>query len=126
VRTGKLTPSEFVAVTSANTAKIFNMYPQKGTIAVGSDADIVVWDPQKRRTLSKKTQHSNIDINIYEGMETIGNPAVTLSRGKIVWQNDMLSVERGWGKYVDRPCNAPYWSAIRKANELAEPTAVKR
>jgi dihydropyrimidinase len=126
VRTGKLTPSEFVAVTSANTAKIFNMYPQKGTIAVGSDADIVVWDPQKRRTLSKKTQHSNIDINIYEGMETIGNPAVTLSRGKIVWQNDMLSVERGWGKYVDRPCNAPYWSAIRMANELAEPTAVKR
>jgi dihydropyrimidinase len=126
VRTGKLTPSEFVAVTSANTAKIFNMYPQKGTIAVGSDADIVVWDPQKRRTLSKKTQHSNIDINTYEGMETIGNPAVTLSRGKIVWQNDMLSVERGWGKYVDRPCNAPYWSAIRMANELAEPTAVKR
>ena len=126
VRTGKLTPSEFVAVTSANTAKIFNMYPQKGTIAVGSDADIVVWDPQKRRTLSKKTQHSNIDINIYEGMETVGNPAMTLSRGKIVWQNDTLSVERGWGKYVDRPCNAPYWSAIRKANDLAEPTAVKR
>lgn len=126
VRTGKLTPAEFVAVTSANTAKIFNMYPKKGTIAVGSDADIVVWDPNKRRTLSKKTQHSNIDINIYEGMETVGNPSVTLSRGKIVWQNDKLSVERGWGKYVDRPCNAPYWAAVRKANELAEPTAVKR
>ena len=126
VRTGKLTPAEFVAVTSANTAKIFNMYPKKGTIAVGSDADIVVWDPEKRRTLSAKTQHSNIDISIYEGMETIGNPAVTLSRGKIVWQNDKLSVERGWGKYVDRPCNAPYWAAIEKANAAAEPVPVKR
>jgi dihydropyrimidinase len=126
VRTGRLTPSEFVAVTSANTAKIFNMYPKKGTIGVGSDADIVVWDPNKSRTISAKTHHQNIDINIYEGMETVGNPAVTLSRGKVVWQNDQLAVERGWGQYVPRPCHAPYWASQNKRNELAKPTAVKR
>ncbi|MBI5610061.1 MAG: dihydropyrimidinase [Deltaproteobacteria bacterium] len=126
VRTGRLTPTEFVAVTSANTAKIFNIYPKKGTIAVGSDADLVVWDPNKSRTLSAKTHHQNIDFNIYEGMETIGNPAVTLSRGKVVWCNDQLAVERGWGQYVPRPCHAPYWASQNKRNELAKPTAVKR
>ncbi len=82
VRTGRLTPSEFVAVTSANTAKIFNIYPRKGTIAPGSDADLVVWDPDKSRTISAKTHHQNIDFNIYEGMTVTGNPAVTLSRGR--------------------------------------------
>ncbi len=126
VRTGRLTPTEFVAVTSANTAKIFNIYPKKGTIAVGSDADLVVWDPNKTRTLSAKTHHQNIDFNIYEGMETIGNPAVTLSRGKVVWQNDQLSVERGWGQYVPRPCHAPFWASQNKRNELAKPVGVKR
>jgi dihydropyrimidinase len=126
VRTGRLTPGEFVAVTSANAAKIFNMYPKKGTIAPGSDADIVVWDPNKSRTISAKTHHQNIDFNIYEGMTVVGNAAVTLSRGRVLWEKDQLSTEKGTGKHVDRPCFAPYWDAQKLKNSLAEPTAVKR
>jgi dihydropyrimidinase len=126
VRTGRLTPSEFVAVTSANAAKIFNMFPRKGTIAPGSDADVVIWDPEKSRTISAKTHHQNIDFNIYEGMTVLGNPAVTLSRGKVLWEKDQLKTEKGHGRYVDRPCLAPFWDAQKLRNAAAVPTRVER
>ncbi len=126
VRTGRLTPSEFVAATSTNAAKIFNIHPQKGAITPGADADLVIWDPAKSRTISAKTHHQNIDFNIYEGMTTIGNPAVTLSRGRIVWQNDQLSTERGTGRYVNRAPFASFWAAQNKRNAAAEPTPVVR
>ena len=126
VRTGRLTPSEFVAVTSTNCAKIFNIHPRKGAIRVGADADIVIWDPNKTRTISVDTHHQNIDFNIYEGMETIGNPAITLSRGRVVWENDQLFTERGTGKYISRPPNAPYWKSQRKRNSLALSAPVER
>jgi dihydropyrimidinase len=126
VRTGRLTPSEFVAVTSTNAARIFNIHPKKGAIAVGADADIVVWDPQKSRTISAKTHHQNIDFNIYEGMTVLGNPAVTLSRGRVLWENDKLQTEKGWGKYVSRAPFADYWGAQKIRNELATPSPVKR
>ncbi|MBL9028679.1 MAG: dihydropyrimidinase [Myxococcales bacterium] len=126
VRTGRLTPSEFVAATSANTAKIFNVFPKKGTIAPGSDADIVVWDPDKTRTISAKTHHQNIDFNIYEGMTITGNAAVTLSRGSVVWENDQLKTVKGAGRHVERPCFPSYWGAQSTRNRLAEPTPVKR
>ena len=126
VRTGRLTPSEFVAVTSANTARIFNIHPRKGAIAVGSDADIVVWDPAKSRTISAKTHHQKVDTNIYEGMTVTGNAAVTLSRGRVVWENGKLNTEKGWGKYVDRPCFPDYWGAQKLRNAGAEPSGVKR
>ncbi len=126
VRTGRLTPSEFVAATSTNAARIFNIHPKKGAIQPGADADLVVWDPQKSRTLSAKTHHQNIDFNIYEGMTVIGNPAVTLSRGRVLWENDQLRAEQGTGRWVDRPCFAPYWQAQRVKNDLAEPTKVER
>jgi dihydropyrimidinase len=126
VRTGRLTPSEFVAVTSANAAKIFNVFPKKGSIAPGSDADLVVWDPDKTRTISQKTHHQNIDFNIYEGMTVTGNAATTLSRGKVVWEKDQLKTDKGWGKYVSRPCFPEYWAAQKAKNRLGEPIAVKR
>jgi dihydropyrimidinase len=126
VRTGRLTPSEFVAATSANAAKIFNIHPKKGTIAPGSDADLVVWDPEKTRTISKATHHQNIDFNIYEGMSVTGNAAVTLSRGMVVWENDQLRTEKGRGKHVDRAPFPAYWESQRLRNQADPPTPVSR
>jgi len=121
VRTGRLTPNEFVKVTSTNCAQIFNIYPRKGAIAVGSDADIIVWDPEGTRLISAETHHQNIDFNIYEGMEVTGIPAVTLSRGSVVWQDGELKTVRGAGKYIDRPCFPPYFDAVNK-NRAANAT----
>ncbi len=126
VNTGRLTPSEFVAVTSANTARIFNIHPRKGIIAPGADADVVVWDPDKTRIISAETHHQQIDYNVFEGMELRGSPAVTLSRGAVVWQDDELRTERGAGRYVDRPCGAPFWLAQERRNQQAGPESVTR
>src|SRR3546814_7779787 len=82
VNKGRLTPNEFVAITSTNAAKIFNIYPRKGAIEIGADADILVWDPEKRRTISKDSHHQKIDFNIFEGMEVQGINVTTLSQGK--------------------------------------------
>ncbi len=126
VNTGRLSRTEFVAATSANAAKIFNMYPKKGCIAPGADADVVLWDPSGTRTISKDTHHQRIDFNIYEGMELEGVPAMTWMRGKLTWNRGELMAEKGHGKYVDRPCFAPYWESVKRRNDLAEPTAVVR
>lgn len=72
VTSGKLTPEQFVAVTSANTARIFNLHTRKGLIAAGADADIVLWDPLATRTISSATHHQNVDYNIYEGITVTG------------------------------------------------------
>lgn len=123
---GRLTPSEFVAITSTNTAKIFNLHPRKGVIAPGSDADVVIWDPTKTRTISVKTHHQNVDTNIYEGMSVTGNAAVTISRGKVVWENNQLKTEKGAGRYIDRPCFPDYWTAQERRNAATAPVGVKR
>jgi dihydropyrimidinase len=126
VRTGKLTPSEFVAVTSTNTARIFNMYPKKGSLEVGADADVVIWDPNSTRTISKDTHHQNIDFNIFEGMEVTGGAAVTMSRGSVVWERGELKAVEGAGRYVNRPPFPYYWDSVKLRNQLAEPTKVER
>ncbi|HHO50028.1 MAG TPA: dihydropyrimidinase [Deltaproteobacteria bacterium] len=126
VRTGRLTPSEFVAITSTNTAKIFNIFPKKGALVAGADADVVIWDPDRTRTISAATHHQNIDFNIYEGMEVTGDAAITLSRGLVVWEDGQLKTVRGRGRYIDRPCFAPYWDSQRRRNARAEPTKVHR
>ena len=126
VRSGKLTPNEFVKVTSTNCAQIFNIYPRKGAIAVGADADLVLWDPEATRTISADTHHQNIDFNIYEGMEVTGNAATTISAGKVVWQNGELKSVRGAGRHVDRPCFAPYFDTARVRREFDTPTPVDR
>ncbi len=126
VNTGRLTMNEFVAVTSANAAKIFNIYPRKGDISVGADADVVVWDPEKERTISKNTHHQNIDFNIFEGMNVKGINVATLSQGKVVYQEGTVRTEKGVGRYIDRPVFAPFHSAMQTARKLNEPTAVER
>ncbi|WP_295954292.1 dihydropyrimidinase, partial [Rhodoferax sp.] len=126
VNTGKLTPSEFVAVTSANAAKLFNIYPRKGCITAGADADVVVWDPEGSKTLSVKTQKSLGDFNIFEGRTVKGVPTHTLSRGKVVYTQGDLRAERGAGQYVKRPPFGPQFDALAKKTALHEPVAVAR
>ena len=126
VNSGRLTMSEFVAVTSANTAKIFNIYPRKGMIAEGSDADLAIFDPSATHTISAKTHHQNIDFNIFEGMELTGINVATISQGLVVYQKGEVRTERGVGRYVERPCFAPYYSAVEKRSSATAPTSVER
>ena len=126
VNSGRMTPNEFVAITSTNAAQIFNVYPRKGTIAVGSDADIVVWDPNASKTLSAGTHKSKIDFNIFEGMTVTGIPAATLVNGKVVYKDGEVIGKAGDGVYFNRPAYASYYDAVKRKNELAEPKAVAR
>ena len=126
VGTGRLTMNEFVKVTSTNAAQIFNVYPRKGTVAVGADADIVVWDPEASKKISAKTHLQKVDYNIFEGMTVKGCASHTISQGNIVFADGKLDVERGAGRYVDRPPFAPYYDALKIQAARAKPTAVKR
>lgn len=126
VRTGKLTMNEFVRVTSTNTAQIFNIYPRKGSVSVGADADIVVWDPAATKTISAKTHKQQVDYNIFEGMTVTGCASHTISQGKVVFADGELQVERGAGRYVDRPAFASYYDALNLQAQQAEPVAVRR
>ena len=127
VETGRLTPEEFVAATSTNIAKILNIYPMKGGIAVGGDADIVVWDPSIHRTVSVATQKSIIDYNVFEGMELKAAPRFTLSRGDVVWAHGQNSQPRpGRGKFVKRPAFASAHTALSKWKSLNSPRKIER
>ena len=127
VRTGRITINEFVAVTSSNIAKILNNYPRKGAIAVGSDADLVVWDPEARKTVRADSQASAIDYNVFEGVEVTGLPRYTLSRGEVVWSHGQNSQPKpGRGKFVKRKPFAAASQALSTWKELTAPRAVTR
>jgi dihydropyrimidinase len=126
VNGGKLTPNEFVAATSANAAKIFNIYPRKGVVAPGSDADLVVWDAKKTRRISAKTHHQKVDFNIFEGMEVEGVNAVTIAQGKIVWREGDLRAVKGAGRYINRPPFPAYYTALLKKEEAEQRRPVLR
>jgi dihydropyrimidinase len=113
VGSGRLTPSEFVRVTSTNAAQIFNLYPKKGAVRVGADADLVLWDPAASRTISAKTHHQNVDFNIFEGRTVTGIATHTFTRGQLAWAMGDLRAERGRGKYLPRPLKPEYYGAER-------------
>ena len=102
VSTGRITPNRFVQLVSTNVAKYFGLYPRKGTIAPGSDGDIVVWDPNKKLTISAATHHSNVNYNLFEGTEVTGAPEVVLVRGQVIVENDQLVAAPGAGQFVKR------------------------
>ena len=102
VRTGRLTAHQFVDLTSTRAAKIFGLYPRKGAIAVGADADVVVWDPEGTRTISAKTHFHRNDRSIFEGFRVVGVPSTVLVNGKIAYQNGDLRVEKGSGRFLRR------------------------
>jgi dihydropyrimidinase len=102
VRQGRITPNEFVALTSTNPAKIFGMYPQKGTILPGSDADLVLWNPEKRITYGVKQAHMRTDYNLFEGWELIGMPQKVFLRGKLIVDGDQWLGTAGQGKFLSR------------------------
>ena len=126
VNTGRMTKEEFVAVTSANIARILNVYPRKGAVAVGSDADLVIFDPKATKTISAKKQISRIDYNVFEGFACTGLPRATLSAGETTWLDGDLRAAAGAGRYVPRD---PF-PAVHVANatwrELNAPRGVER
>jgi dihydropyrimidinase len=126
VNTGRLTHEEFVAVTSTNIARILNVFPRKGAIAVGSDADILVWDPSATKTVRAAKQKSRIDYNVFEGYECRGLPRLTINRGRVAVKDGDVRVKSGDGQYIERP---PF-PAVHVANatwrELTLPKAVER
>ncbi|MDU8945109.1 dihydropyrimidinase [Ovoidimarina sediminis] len=126
VATGRLTPNEFVAVTSTNIAKILNIYPRKGAVLVGADADLVVWDPAKEKTISAETQQSAIDYNVFEGKHVKGLPRFTLSRGKVAIHDGEVRTEEGHGEFVPRPAGQSVTKALSTWKELTAPRKVER
>jgi len=126
VNTGRLTPNEFVAVTSTNSARILNCYPRKGAILVGADADIVVWDPKKSKVISAGTQQSVIDYNVFEGKEVTGLPRCTLSRGRVVFEDGRVTGSEGHGEFVARAPDAAVNRALSTWKELTSPRPVAR
>ena len=126
VSTGRLTMNEFVAVTSTNIAKILNCYPKKGAILVGSDADIVVWDPNKEKTIAATSQQSAIDYNVFEGKHVKGLPRYTLSRGHVSVDDGEIKTEQGHGKFVKREPGGTVNKALSSWKELTAPTPIRR
>ncbi|MDV6225042.1 dihydropyrimidinase [Nitratireductor aquimarinus] len=126
VNTGRLTMNEFVAVTSTNIAKILNMYPRKGAIVEGADADIVIWDPEATKTISAKSQQSAIDYNVFEGIEVKGLPKTVLSRGEIVVEDGVVKAKPGHGKFVAREPHMAVNRALSQWKEVTAPRRVER
>jgi dihydropyrimidinase len=100
VATGRISAERFVEITSTNAARIFGIYPQKGTVAVGGDADLVVWDPDAVRTFRADEAQTNTDFSLYEGWDITGWPAVTISRGEVVAQDGRITAEPGRGRRI--------------------------
>ncbi len=126
VSTGRLTMNEFVAVTSTNIAKILNCYPQKGAVLVGADADIVVWDPEKSKTITAGSQQSAIDYNVFEGKQVKGLPRFTLTRGHVAIHDGEIRTQEGHGKFVKREANTATNKALSSWKELTAPRPIER
>jgi len=102
VASGRFSANRFVELVSTTPAKLFGLYPRKGTISVGSDADLVIFDPQRKHTISAKTHHMRVDYSMFEGIQVTGMPDVVLSRGRVVVQGDKFLGRAGQGQFLRR------------------------
>lgn len=102
VNKGRLTVNEFVALTATNASKIYGLHPRKGTIAVGGDADLVIWDTARQVTVTHAMLHDNMDYTPYEGMELTGWPETVINQGRIIIRDNELKVEAGSGSFLER------------------------
>ncbi len=126
VDSGRLTMNEFVAVTSTNIAKILNVYPKKGAMLVGSDADIVVWDPAREKTITAANQQSAIDYNVFEGKHVKGLPRFTLTRGQLAVEESTMKNHIGHGQFVKREPFTAVNKALSQWKEISAPRRVQR
>ncbi len=126
VATGRITMNEFVAVTSTNIAKILNMYPKKGAILVGADADLVVWDPKRSKTISASSQQSAIDYNVFEGKQVTGLPRYTLTGGVVAIEESTVKTREGQGKFVKREPFTAVNKALSTWKDITAPRKVQR
>jgi dihydropyrimidinase len=109
VNSGKLSLNRFVEIVSTAPARIFGMYPQKGEIAPGSDADVVIWDPNAAYTISAKTHHMRVDYSMFEGFECRGNARTVLSRGEVIVDGNRFLGKPGRGRYLRRAARGGAW-----------------
>ncbi|CAH8848593.1 unnamed protein product [Trichobilharzia szidati] len=127
VVSGIMDPCKFVAATSTNAAKVFNLYPQKGRIEVGSDADLVIWDGDATRTISVKGNHENSDFNIFEGVQCHGVPVVVITAGRVVLENGELRVTQGAGRFIPVSPFSPYiYERTKRLNLLRSVKPIMR
>ena len=124
VRSGLISENQFVEKTSTNAAQIFNMYPNKGVIREGADADVVIWDPNFKRVISAKTHYHAHDYNIFEGMEVYGRAENTFSRGEIVWDGKNFHNQHK-GKFVERKTHGFTYRRHSAWTELNNPLNFK-
>jgi len=104
---GRMTPNQFVALTSTNPAKIFGLYPRKGTLLPGSDADVVIWDPERRVTYGVAHSQHRTDYNLFEGWELVGYPEKVFLRGHLIVDHEHWLGKAGAGKFIHRQPEAP-------------------
>jgi dihydropyrimidinase len=102
VHKGRISLNKFVEVTSTNPAKIFGMFPQKGTIGIGTDADIVIFDPNATHTISAGSHHMNVDYSAYEGWQLTGKVKKVILRGKLAIDDAKCLAQKGYGKFIKR------------------------
>src|SRR5262249_15718231 len=124
--TGRPTPNESRRSPPPKAAQIFNISPRRGSITVGADADIVVWDPKGTRTISAKTPPQKVDFNIFEGIACTGVPSHTVSQGRVAYANGKLDVQEGAGRYINRPTFSVVHAAMTKQGDLKKPSPVVR
>ncbi|KAB2074096.1 hypothetical protein E1A91_A07G131500v1 [Gossypium mustelinum] len=116
VESGQISVTDFVRITSTECARIFNIYPRKGAILVGSDADIIIFNPNSSFEISASMHHSRTDTNVYDGRKGKGKVEVTIVGGRVVWQDDELKVVPGSGKYIEMPPFSYLFNGIDKAD----------